>query len=337
MSDALRTFVDKAKKKHGNTFSYHKFEYINAKTRSVILCPQHGEFTQTPDKHLNTTYPCPTCLNQHRKDSKLGIALSCKRELLSRDEFLKRLNPSCYQIDTTNYVGLTQGTVDIVCEKHGRSTYVPRSLLTSKHKCKQCANELRAKAKTRGYEDFLAKAEKVHTSSYVYPESNAASYLNRKSVVEIICPVHGIFRKKAQKHLLGQGCFKCKVDELVNNGVLGGGYCPGFFRKNPDKVLSKSVVYYLQLGDYYKIGITVNLSARLKSLKSQAAAEPKVLEILALPLQESYLLEQYVLETYKNFRIRSNFSTELFCINVLENKSLKELVNCIHLPVPHTR
>lgn len=47
-----KTFIEKAKKIHGNKYDYSKVNYINAKTKVCIICPEHGEFWQTPDSHL---------------------------------------------------------------------------------------------------------------------------------------------------------------------------------------------------------------------------------------------------------------------------------------------
>ena len=37
-------FIEKAKKIHGDKYDYSKVEYINAKTKVCIICPEHGEF-----------------------------------------------------------------------------------------------------------------------------------------------------------------------------------------------------------------------------------------------------------------------------------------------------
>ena len=48
------SFVQKAREVHGeNTYDYSKVEYVNAKTKIIITCPEHGDFEQTPKDHLN--------------------------------------------------------------------------------------------------------------------------------------------------------------------------------------------------------------------------------------------------------------------------------------------
>ena len=45
-------FIEKARKVHGDKYDYSKVTYINNRTKIIIICPEHGEFEQTPDKHL---------------------------------------------------------------------------------------------------------------------------------------------------------------------------------------------------------------------------------------------------------------------------------------------
>ena len=48
-----KSFIEKAIKVHGNKYNYGKVEYINSETKVCIICPEHGEFWQTPHNHLN--------------------------------------------------------------------------------------------------------------------------------------------------------------------------------------------------------------------------------------------------------------------------------------------
>ncbi len=54
-------FTDKALTIHGGKYDYSKVNYINLKTKVCIICPEHGEFWQTPDKHLSRRQGCPEC------------------------------------------------------------------------------------------------------------------------------------------------------------------------------------------------------------------------------------------------------------------------------------
>lgn len=45
-------FVAEARKVHGDRYDYSKVEYHTVKVKVCIVCPEHGEFWQTPEKHL---------------------------------------------------------------------------------------------------------------------------------------------------------------------------------------------------------------------------------------------------------------------------------------------
>ena len=53
-------FIKKAKLVHEDKYDYSKVNYINTSTKVCIICPEHGEFWQTPNNHLFGA-GCPTC------------------------------------------------------------------------------------------------------------------------------------------------------------------------------------------------------------------------------------------------------------------------------------
>jgi hypothetical protein len=63
----LEEFLKRAREIHGDKFDYSKFICINGKTRGTIICPAHGEFSQTPIKHLLLRRGCIRCSNNISK------------------------------------------------------------------------------------------------------------------------------------------------------------------------------------------------------------------------------------------------------------------------------
>jgi hypothetical protein len=53
-------FIKKAKKIHGDKYDYSLVDYKNSKTPVTIKCKKHGNFQQTPNKHL-LNQGCPKC------------------------------------------------------------------------------------------------------------------------------------------------------------------------------------------------------------------------------------------------------------------------------------
>lgn len=311
-------FVKQAKEKHQDKFDYSEFQYVNAKTRSTIICPTHGKFDQTPDKHLNSKHACPRCWNQVRgKTSVRTFSKPC----LPCEQFLKRAQSKYgnqYKYDLTNYTGLVGNKIRITCPIHGDFEMIPQNHLVNLLGCPKCGYDSRAKSKTKSYQDFVDKANQVFDNYYKYPVTQ--TYTNRKSILEIICPIHGAFNKKAQKHLSGQGCFKCKVIELIETGVLTGGYCNRLFREHPELKDIKATLYVLKVGELFKIGITrITATSRIRGLSCKSQIPRKEFTILyekELTLSSCYRLEQKILKKFRKYRTYTDWSTELLTVDV---------------------
>lgn len=57
------SYVEKANLIHNHRYNYSKINYINSMTKIIIICNEHGDFTQTPNKHL-IGRGCPKCGNK---------------------------------------------------------------------------------------------------------------------------------------------------------------------------------------------------------------------------------------------------------------------------------
>lgn len=55
-------FIQKAKIKHSNYFSYDKVVHINSQSKVIITCPTHGDFEQIPASHM-MGHGCISCKN----------------------------------------------------------------------------------------------------------------------------------------------------------------------------------------------------------------------------------------------------------------------------------
>ncbi|MGZ8924418.1 MAG: helix-turn-helix transcriptional regulator [Nitrososphaeraceae archaeon] len=68
-------FINKANKIHDQKFNYTKVDYINNKTKVIIICPIHGEFQQLPTSHLSGRgcWPCSTVNKKDTTIKKYGV------------------------------------------------------------------------------------------------------------------------------------------------------------------------------------------------------------------------------------------------------------------------
>ena len=63
---STETFIELAKKVHGDNYNYKKVDYKKSKTPVIIICKKHGSFLQMPDKHLRGA-GCPKCIGNVSK------------------------------------------------------------------------------------------------------------------------------------------------------------------------------------------------------------------------------------------------------------------------------
>lgn len=58
-------FIKKAMEIHGYLYDYSKVDYKGSDVNVCIICPEHGEFWQTPHTHLSKKiHGCPFCANE---------------------------------------------------------------------------------------------------------------------------------------------------------------------------------------------------------------------------------------------------------------------------------
>jgi hypothetical protein len=65
-------FINKAIIVHSNKYMYNKVNYTMSKTKVTIICPIHGHFEQTPNRHL-AGQGCPGCAAHGFDISKPGV------------------------------------------------------------------------------------------------------------------------------------------------------------------------------------------------------------------------------------------------------------------------
>jgi len=187
-------FIEKAKNIHNNFYDYSLVSYVNAKTKVKIICPIHGVFEQTPDKHLSGQ-GCKEC-----KKIKIGNKLRSKNFV----ERATNLYNGKYDYSLVNYVNNCT-KVKIICPIHGVFEQIAQNHLDG-HGCPICGRENASNKNKKTFEQFVEEANKVHNNFFTY-----TNYINDATKIKIICPIHGEFYQTPNKHLSGQGCPKCKA------------------------------------------------------------------------------------------------------------------------------
>lgn len=183
-------FIIKANEIHGNIYDYSLAEYVNSKTKVKIICPEHGIFEQTPDKHIYRKQGCFSC---------------CGKEKITKEQYIIKAIGKWGNI--YDYSGIVldnmNTTIKIYCKTH--KTYFEQNATSHlKHcGCKLCKND--------EYKNtYVELAKKVHDNYYDY---SLVDYKNINHSIEIICPIHGSFFQFAQSHIQGSGCRLCSLQK----------------------------------------------------------------------------------------------------------------------------
>lgn len=119
-------FIEKAKTKHDDKYDYSKTEYKNIKSKVCIICPEHGEFWQTPDNHLHGQ-GCPICKsNKLHNDRKNNI-----NSFISKS---REIHGNKYDYSKVNYIN-NRTKVCIICPKHGEFWQTPSDHISLHNRC----------------------------------------------------------------------------------------------------------------------------------------------------------------------------------------------------------
>lgn len=205
-------FVEKASAIHCEKYDYSKTVYKKALEKVEIACPEHGSFWMAPNNHLNGQ-GCPKCSSRKRNDW----------HKLSKEEFIRRASKthnSRYDYSKTEMPERLKEKAAIICRKHG----VFRQSLSNHLKgagCPECKKEALAAQKTISESEFLKRAKEAHGDRYDYSKTE---YIDMKSKICIVCPVHGEFWQTAGNHVnAGHGCPLCRAsrgEEKIESWLL---------------------------------------------------------------------------------------------------------------------
>lgn len=198
-------FIEKSIKKHDNKYDYSKVDYSGNHTNVLIICPEHGEFYQTPGNHSSGK----GCLKCARK--KVSQKLFYGNEKFIEKAIKK--HGKKYEYSKVKYIN-SKTKVCIICnnideitgEKHGEFWQNPTSHLGGSN-CPKCSGHF------MNQELFIKRARVIHYNKYDYSK---VEYKAIKEKVYIICPNHGEFSQTPDSHLQGQQCSKCSKVHKYN-------------------------------------------------------------------------------------------------------------------------
>ncbi len=117
-------FLEEAKQIHGDKYQYNQVNYVNRKSKVVITCPIHGDFTQAPMNHINQGQGCLICSGSNKRSTAEFI------------EEAKKIHGDRYNYDKVNYVS-RKSKVVITCPFHGDFKQTPSNHILGQG-CPRC-------------------------------------------------------------------------------------------------------------------------------------------------------------------------------------------------------
>lgn len=89
----LSDFIYRAQCIHGENYDYSKSEYKNIDTKLCIICPNHGEFWQTPYHHISRKQGCPSCGAKKCSKNKTKNLIDYKKSCIKTIKMEKGVKP----------------------------------------------------------------------------------------------------------------------------------------------------------------------------------------------------------------------------------------------------
>lgn len=191
-------FIEQAKKVHGDRYDYSKVVYKKSKEKVTIICPEHGAFRQAPNTHL--------CGG--------GCAKCAGRVKLTTPELIdkaRKVHGDRYDYSKVEY-NKSSVEVTIICPDHGAFRQTPNTHLSGRG-CSACGRLRQILFLKHTTDKFISAAREQYGGRYDY--SNV-DYRGNSTAVKIICPTHGEFEQRPDKHLAKSaiGCPACAREHI---------------------------------------------------------------------------------------------------------------------------
>ena len=138
-----------------------------------------------------------------------------KRQSYTQEEIIKKLRSifgDRYSYEKVEYKAM-KVPITLVCHErdadgveHGEFSMRPDNIFSSNQACPKCYDARRSRLQRKPVEMFVEEATKIHGGLYEY---HKVEYVNGKTKVCIVCPIHGDFWQTPINHLKGKGCPYC--------------------------------------------------------------------------------------------------------------------------------
>lgn len=176
--NAFESFIKRATKKWNGKYDYSKVIYESAKKKVQIICPNHGEFLQSPDTHLK--HECLKCSTENTANKQ-------RHDTIKFIEKAKKVHGEIYDYSKVDYKG-NRIKVEIICKEHGSFFQTPYNHLQNKG-CLHCKNKSKGEEKIQKFlseNEFTFKRQKTFHDC-INPETKKRLRFDFYLIKENIC------------------------------------------------------------------------------------------------------------------------------------------------------
>lgn len=246
LADTQDSFLERARKIHGDRYDYSKTVYTVAPRKIIIICRKHGEFEIPAFKHVMDNHTgCLICGREERAIE----ARTTQEEFISRAK--KTHGEGVYNYDDIKFVRMEEN-IDVICPKHGPFE-ISSWKFANRCGCPTCGRERGAKSKRYTTERFVKRCRKRYGDRFDY---SLTEYREMTDKVTVSCVKHGPFQILPMQHIQPNGeggCLKCARESLVGFTRIG-------FVKSTKKNKRVGRLYFVKCFyrgvRFLKIGIT---------------------------------------------------------------------------------
>ena len=207
-----KEFFNRLEKENKGRYDTSKVKYGNVDDNITLICHkkdkdgnEHGEFYPKFSNFTVLHSGCSKCALEAEKYNKIPFDTWIER--------FKEKHGDKYDLSLI----IKQGKIDDcdstiypICHKkdefgreHGAFKTTPKNFYKGNN-CPKCLG----KAKIDG-ETWLLRSKLIHNNKYRYIKFDG---INNDAIIE--CPIHGIFKQNAGRHMRGSGCQKCIESHL---------------------------------------------------------------------------------------------------------------------------
>ena len=192
IEDARRVFSE-----HG--FMLISTEYVNSYTKLKAWCSKHGEFECSVARMKRAKYGCIKCTHEAFSEN----------SRLSNEEVTSLLNKHDLSLGKDEYIN-SYTKMEFICPKHG-AFISTLSVIKQGSGCPKCSNELKSIKRTLPISEVKSRIEKLGFTWI------SGEYKEKRSRLNLLCPIHGEFNASLEEIENGFGCHECSMKRFHEN------------------------------------------------------------------------------------------------------------------------